>query len=209
MNFETWLPLAAQSPAKQKPCQKILVSYHGFYHGVFLWWRHQMETFSALLVICAGNSPVPGEFPTQRPVTRSFDVFFDLCLNQRLSKESWGWWFETLSCRLWRHCINDCTSASDFHKIDRNQTIQYPNKSTILSTIHGACSRLSLIFLWVNISSKQLSLNAMRISSCSFLFFRCEGKKNLRANEEFVAFLLVKPCSLSIYCWFSTVWILL
>ena len=37
-------------------------------------WRHQMETFSVLLAICAGNSPVPGEFPTQRPVTRSFDV---------------------------------------------------------------------------------------------------------------------------------------
>ena len=36
-----------------------------------------METFSALLAICAGNSPVPGEFPTQRPVTWSFDVFFD------------------------------------------------------------------------------------------------------------------------------------
>ena len=46
------------------------------------WWRHQMETFSALLAICAGNSPVPGEFPSQRPVTRSFDVFFDLCLNK-------------------------------------------------------------------------------------------------------------------------------
>ena len=45
----------------------------------------------------------PGEFPTQRPVTRSFDVFFDLRLNNRLSKHSWGWWFETLSCSLWRH----------------------------------------------------------------------------------------------------------
>ena len=42
-----------------------------------------METFSALLDICAGNSPVPGEFPAQRPVTRSFDVFFDLRLNKR------------------------------------------------------------------------------------------------------------------------------
>ena len=38
-------------------------------------WRHQIETFFALLAICAGNSPVPGEFPAQRPVTRSFDVF--------------------------------------------------------------------------------------------------------------------------------------
>ena len=42
------------------------------------WWCHQMETFSVLLAICAGNSPVTGEFPTQRRVTQSFDVFFDL-----------------------------------------------------------------------------------------------------------------------------------
>ena len=44
-----------------------------------------------LLAICAGNSPVPGEFPAQRPVTRSFDVFFDLHPNKRLSKQWWGW----------------------------------------------------------------------------------------------------------------------
>ena len=62
-----------------------------------------METFSALLAICAGNSSVPGEFPTQRPVTRSFDVYFDLRSNKCLSKQSWGWWFETLSSSLWRH----------------------------------------------------------------------------------------------------------
>ena len=62
-----------------------------------------METFSALLVFCAGNSPVPGEFPSQRPVTRSFDVFCHLCLNKRLSKQSWGWWFQTPSRSLWRH----------------------------------------------------------------------------------------------------------
>ena len=67
------------------------------------WWRHQMETFSVLLAICAGNSPFPGEFFAQRPVTRSFNVFFDLRLNKRLSKQSWGWWFETLSRPLWRH----------------------------------------------------------------------------------------------------------
>ena len=59
--------------------------------------KYQMETFFALLAICAGNSPAFGEFPAQRPVTRSFDVYFDLCLNKRLRKQSWGWWFETLS----------------------------------------------------------------------------------------------------------------
>ena len=63
-----------------------------------------METFFALLAICAGNSPVPSEFPAQRPVIRGFDVFFDLHLNKQLGKRSWGWWFETLLCPLWRHC---------------------------------------------------------------------------------------------------------
>ena len=67
------------------------------------WWRHEMETFSALLAICAGNSPVIGEFLTQRPVTRSSGVFFDLRLYKRLSKQSLGWWFETPSRPLWRH----------------------------------------------------------------------------------------------------------
>ena len=56
-----------------------------------------METFSALLAFCAGNSPVPDEFSAQRPVTRSFDIFFDLHLNNELSKQSRGWWFETPS----------------------------------------------------------------------------------------------------------------
>ena len=68
----------------------------------------EIDTFSSLLAICAGNSPVIGEFPAQRPVTRSFDVFLDLRLNQRLSKQSWGWWFETPSCPLWRHSNAEC-----------------------------------------------------------------------------------------------------
>ena len=71
--------------------------------GDLSWWRNQMETFSALLAICAGNSPVTGEFPTQRPMTRSFDVFFDLRPNKQLRKQWWGWWFGTQSCPLWRH----------------------------------------------------------------------------------------------------------
>ena len=68
------------------------------------WWRHQMGTFSASLPLCAGNSPVTGEFSAQRPVTQSFDVFFDPLLNKRLSKQWWGWWCETPSCSLWCHC---------------------------------------------------------------------------------------------------------
>ena len=74
------------------------------------WWRHQMETFSALLAICVGNSPVTGKFPSQRPVTQSFDVFFDLHLNKWLCKPSRRRLFETPSRSLWHHC-NECSQS--------------------------------------------------------------------------------------------------
>ena len=53
------------------------------------WWRHDMETFSALLAICAGNLPVTDEFPSQRPVTRGalifslINVWTNGCVNNR------------------------------------------------------------------------------------------------------------------------------
>ena len=84
------------------PIYSVMITSLMYDNGV-TWWRHQMEPFSALLTICAENSPVPGEFPAQRPVTRSFDVFFDLQPNKRLSKQWWGWWFETPPCPLRRH----------------------------------------------------------------------------------------------------------
>ena len=57
----------------------------------------------ALLAFCAGNSLVTGVFPSQRPVTRCFDVFSDLRLNECLSKQPWAWWFATPSRPLWHH----------------------------------------------------------------------------------------------------------
>ena len=59
-----------------------MVLFYSRYESV-TWWRHQMETFSALLALCVGISPVPVEFLAQRPVTRSFDVFVDLRLNKQ------------------------------------------------------------------------------------------------------------------------------
>ena len=93
-----------ESPRIESIMRKVL-PWNGFFMtvAVVAWWRHQMETFSSLLAICAGNSPVPGEFPAQRPVTRRFDVFFDLRPNKRLSKQWWCWWIETPSRSLWRH----------------------------------------------------------------------------------------------------------
>ena len=94
------------------------------------WWRHQMETFSALLALCAENSPVTGEFPSQRPVTRSFDVFFDLRLNKRLSKPSRHQWFETPLHPLWRHC-NDRPMYEESHVKDKH------GRETVLSSTWG------------------------------------------------------------------------
>ena len=95
------------------------------------WWRHQMEIFSALLAICAGNSPVPGEFSAQRPVTRSFDVFVDLRPNKRLSKQSWGWWSETPSSSLWRHRNVWYDGHHGYHTIALVSAKQCPNSNKV------------------------------------------------------------------------------
>ena len=64
-------------------------------------WRHQIVTFSALLALYEGNPLVTDGFPSQRPVTQSFEVFFDLRPNKQLSKQSRR--FDTPSRSLWRH----------------------------------------------------------------------------------------------------------
>ena len=111
----------------------------------FPWWHHQLGTFSAFLAFCAGNSPATSEFPAQRPVTRSFDVFFDLRLNKPLSKQSWGWWFETLSGSLWRHCnvivpceVGQLLAESATKKIiPRVAVDDFLNPSWLKKIIHG------------------------------------------------------------------------
>ena len=75
------------------------------------WWRHQ-KLFSVIVFMMTSSNGnifrvtghLCGKFPAQRSVTRIFDVIFDLGLNKRLSKQCWGWSFETLSRSLWRHC---------------------------------------------------------------------------------------------------------
>ena len=83
------------------------------------WWRHPMETFSAVLTLCEGNPSVTGVLPSQRPVTRGFDVFIDLHLTKRLSKHSTRRWFETPSRSLWRHCNGRTIPASPMKQIWR------------------------------------------------------------------------------------------
>ena len=63
------------------------------------------RNISALVALCEENPPISGRFLSQRPITRSFDVFFDLRRqNKRLSKQLRRQWFKTSSRSLWSHC---------------------------------------------------------------------------------------------------------
>ena len=86
---------------------RIVARLRGITSAILKWFMMTplMEASSALLARCTRNSPVTGEFPVHKPVTRSFDICFDLRLNKRLSTQSRGCWFETPSRSLWRHCI--------------------------------------------------------------------------------------------------------
>ena len=123
----------------------------------------------------ASQTLTPGEFPAQRPVTRSFDVFFDLRLNKPLSKQPRGWWFETPTWSLWRQCnattgillcynwlvytglfprcfiivnfIDDTTRNVLVNKNDSLSTIlEFLHHSTVTWTLHRLKSQITRLF---------------------------------------------------------------
>ena len=112
----------------------------------FIWRRHQMKTFSAWLDICAGNSPVTGEFPSQRPVTQSFDILFDLHLNKRLNKQWWGWWFEIPSGPIWRYCNASywLDRKMEFLSFTRKK-FNYHYNDVIMSAIASQITSLTIV----------------------------------------------------------------
>ena len=113
-----------------------------------------------------GEFTGPSEFPTQRPVTRSFDVFFDLRLNKRLSKQPWGWWFETPSWSLW-HQSNDGIDKLCFL---RNIYNRYRIKSLPLKQ---KCRHFDEIFI------------TGCTGSCHFDNFQCSQWWTFHQNEDF------------------------
>ena len=155
-----------------------------------------METFSALLAICAGNSPVTGEFPAQRPVTRGFDVFFDLRLNKRLSKQSWGRWFETLSRSLWRHSNGADVFQTGTSRVDA---------STLRLVFHSWLSAFTRLIVAThntisNLLSTCVSHTAMIFLCCWFkanhLKYVCELKnRRWNALDPYIIWLTTSPAN--------------
>ena len=122
-----------------------------------------METFSALLAICAGNSPVTGEFPSQRPVTRSFDDFFNLRLNKRLSKQSRRRWFETPSRSLWRYFNENFLETGD--------PFRYTKRRFIVRSLEAAGQVLQIILWLWNLAGASVALLPRDLS-----YFRAMGQ---------------------------------
>ena len=155
---------------------------------IWAWWCHQIETFSALLAICAGNSPVSCEFPAQRPVTRSFDVFFDLRLTRRLSKQCWGWWFETPLCPLWRH-RNGTWFFKTYTMLNRRQLsvkrITLGKNRTGIDIKTYAVWQPSLWLSWLECWFATLSMlsNQVRNSVGLFAPERCSSKYHWGCNS--------------------------
>ena len=81
-----------------------------------------------------------GEFTVHRWIPRTkasdVDVFFDLRLNKLLSKQSWGWGFETPSRPLWRHC-NVCTERSCSTNRHNNISFSVAKNFKIISSLHN------------------------------------------------------------------------
>ena len=126
---------------KHSSISKICIQFYcalphcGYYHLLCMMTSSNEYIFCVTGHLC-GEFTGPSEFPTQRPVARSFDVFFDLRLNKRLSKQSLGWWFETLSCPLWRH-YNGWGSNHGVYGLNWYQTMTKHNKEGTICTLIG------------------------------------------------------------------------
>ena len=103
-------------------------------------WRHDMETFSMLLVLCDGNRPVNCGLSSQGPVSRNFDIFFDVHLSKQLSNHSGPRLFVTPSWLLWRHNNTLCFTS---HIVWTAQTL----RPTIFEHLaHTICCHICFFF---------------------------------------------------------------
>ena len=139
-----------------------------------------------------GEVTGPGEFPAQWPVTRSFDVFFDLRPNKRLSKQPWGWWFETPPWSLWRQCNHllsieraDCPKLYDMLKARDVKTL-YP-------------------YFPVRFPARVCALNLLSINVFLDIVARIESRCVIKAKHILLVceFVLKCPCSFPAKNWMN------
>ena len=149
-----------------------------------------METFSALLVLCAGNSSLTGVFPSQRPVTRNIDVFFDLHLNKRLSKQSWVWWFKTPSSSLWCHCNEACRWPSTLARNGaRPSAGPLLNEESYMFTCKTLCSSMDL---YLHYSDVIMSVMMSQITGVSIVCSTVDSDADQRKHQSSASLAFVR-----------------
>ena len=121
-----------------------------------------------------GEFTGPRWIPAQRPATRSFDVFFDLRRIKWLNKQSWGWWFETLSFPLWRHC-NDCFGSLKWRPFQRN--ICLTTTELVKMTTPSTSTDVFLVKMTTGTSS---DVNVVKMTKLSFPKFWIQMLTSLR-----------------------------
>ena len=123
------------------------------------WWNCK-ETIQKLIIVMmtssngnifrvtghlCGEFTGTGEFPAQRPLTRSFGAFFDLRLNKRLNQQPWGWWFETPAWSLWRHPNDFSARKCDciaHYELSKHIVTLWRHMETQIWVDFGSCSGL-------------------------------------------------------------------
>ena len=118
--------LAPGIPGTWKSSNKVMP------HDGVIKWKHYPRYWSFVRRI--HRSPVNSP---NRPVTRSFDVFVDLRPNKRLSKQWWGWWFETPSRQSWHHC--------DWHRVPWWREFKIPLDVVRIFSPYYNCYSMALI----------------------------------------------------------------
>ena len=116
-------------------------------HSLYMMTSSNGNIFRVTGPLC-GEFTGLGEFPTQRPVMRSFDVYFDLCLNKRLCKQSWGWWFEMLLCPLWGHSNEAKVHLMIFYRAGQHQICSHSAKPNTHQYWPIVCWAIIFIFAW-------------------------------------------------------------
>ena len=127
-----------------------------------------MEPFSALLALTAGKSPVPVNSPHKGNWRGAFDVFFDMRLNKRWSKQPWGWLFETPPWSLWRQCnvqTNLCShwlKACEISFLDSFQT----SHRSLTTSLEAGVSMLLVNLCHSHARSVSISIFGLRDCRC-------------------------------------------
>ena len=136
-------------------------------------------------LLCEGNPTVTGRFPSQRPVMRSFDVFFDLRRTKRLSKQWRRRWFETPSRSLYHHCNdsgNLCLPASKIDAMSVGSNKQY----VMIDSGDGLVpnSRQAITAAYIHYDDVIMSTLASRITTVFLIVYSCADQRKHQSSAS-------------------------